>query len=67
LGSLCLAKLEADARKKGIDNLIADISSENTGSVAFHKKHGFSIAGELLNVGRKHNKSFGIVYMQKQL
>ncbi len=67
LGSICLAKLENEARKKGIDNLIADISSDNTGSVSFHKKHGFSIAGELLNVGNKHNKSFGIVYMQKQL
>lgn len=50
----------------GITDLVAEISSENYGSIAFHKKHGFYIAGELKNIGMKVNRKFGIMYMQKK-
>ena len=67
LGSKCLEKLEQDAIKMGIRNLIAEVSSENKESINFHKKHGFFIAGELKDIGEKFEHSFGVIYMQKRL
>lgn len=67
LGEKCLLKLEQDASEMGIIDLVAEISSENHGSIAFHKKHDFYIAGELKNIGVKLNRKFGIVYMQKSI
>ncbi|WP_297417978.1 GNAT family N-acetyltransferase [Clostridium sp.] len=67
LGEKCLLKLEQDASEMGITNLVAEISSENHGSIAFHEKHDFYIAGELKNIGVKFNRKFGVVYMQKNI
>ncbi len=67
LGEKCLLKLEQDALEMGITDLVAEISSENHGSIAFHKKHGFHIVGELKNIGVKFNRKFSIVYMQKKI
>ena len=67
LGSICLKRLEDEAVDMGIHDLIAEISSENNGSINFHKKYGFEVVGELKNVGFKRNRSFGVVYMQKYI
>ncbi|RDU24137.1 GNAT family N-acetyltransferase [Anaerosacchariphilus polymeriproducens] len=67
LGSNCLSKLECDAKQMNIEHLISEISSENSGSISFHKNHGFTVAGELHNVGEKLNRKFGIVYMEKSI
>lgn len=67
LGGTCLKKCEEDAADMGITNLIAEISSENVRSIAFHKKHGFQIVGELKGIGAKLKCSFGVVYMQKSI
>ena len=67
LGGKCLARLEAEAAAMGITNLLAEISLENVGSIAFHKTHGFVIAGELKDIGCKFARKFSIVYMQKSL
>ena len=64
---MCLDKLEKEAAKQGISNLIADISSENYGSINFHKKHEFSVVGELNEIGRKLDRNFSIVLMQKKI
>ena len=67
LGYECLLKLEEDAKVMGIKTLLAEVSSENTGSILFHKKHGFAVVGELKDIGTKFNRKFGIVYMQKEI
>jgi Sortase and related acyltransferases len=67
LGSQCLAKLEEDASKLGIHNIIAEISSRNDESITFHKKHGFEFAGKLNDIGEKLGNIFSIVYMQKKI
>lgn len=67
LGSKCLSILEEDAKKLGIQHLVAEISSENTGSISFHKKHGFTVCGELKDIGEKLNRKFGIIFMQKDI
>jgi Sortase and related acyltransferases len=67
LGSECLQKLEDEAKLIGVEHLIAEISSENQGSISFHAKHGFALAGELHDIGEKFDRKFGIVYMVKTI
>ena len=65
LGKQLLSMLEEDAKIKGIDNIIAEISTENISSIKFHEKNGFRYCGTLENVGSKFGRKFGVVYMQK--
>lgn len=67
IGSMCIKKLEEEAKKRNITNLISDVSSENTGSIHFHKKHGFTVIGELNNIATKFGRNFGLVCMQKKI
>jgi L-amino acid N-acyltransferase YncA len=67
LGVMALKKLEDSAKQKNIRKLIADISSENIRSINFHKKNGFKECGTFHNAGKKFNKSFSVVWMEKDL
>ncbi|MCQ2386725.1 MAG: N-acetyltransferase family protein [Clostridia bacterium] len=67
LGSQCLARLEAEAKERGICHLVAEVSSENEGSLSFHKQHGFSLVGELPEIGSKFGRRFGVCYLQKTI
>lgn len=67
IGAKCLSLLEQEGKALGVHNLIAEISSENTPSIQFHKKNGFSQVGELKNIGEKFGRKFGVVIMQKIL
>jgi len=65
LGALLLSRLNDDAKKKGIRTLLANISSKNEGSVRFHAKQGFTVAGTLAGVGEKFGEPFDVVWMQR--
>ncbi|WP_449246037.1 GNAT family N-acetyltransferase [Desulfarculus baarsii] len=65
LGRLLLQSLVASARQRGVDTLLAHVSSLNQGSIRFHQQNGFERRGELQRVGRKHGQDFGVVYLQK--
>ncbi len=67
LGSLALGRLEDDARAMGVTRLVANIASDNEGSVRFHELRGFTEYGRLGGVGRKLGRTFGVVYMEKAL
>ena len=67
LGKQLLLALEEDARTKGIDNIIAEISTENIPSLKFHEKNNFRHCGTLEDVGSKFGRKFGVVYMQKRI
>ncbi len=67
VGSDLLERLVEDARARGIDTLLASVSSENEGSIRFHARHGFVEAGRLRRVGRKFGKDFDVVWMQRFL
>ncbi|MEW6261822.1 MAG: N-acetyltransferase family protein [Thermodesulfobacteriota bacterium] len=67
LGKALLGHLEAEAVKMGIDTLLADISSRNEASLAFHLKNGFKECGRFEKVGRKFGQDFDQVWMQKHL
>lgn len=65
LGALLLSRLNEDAKKNGIRTLLANISSKNEGSVRFHARHGFTVAGTLAGVGEKFGEPFDVVWMQR--
>lgn len=67
LGSSVLARLESEALTKGIRTLLAEISSENPGSIEFHKQNGFTECGRFKGIGVKMNKTFDVIWMQKEL
>ena len=67
VGTTVLKKLEESAIDMGIKRLFADISSENKQSIEFHKKNGFVKCGHFKNAGKKFDKYFDIVWMEKEL
>jgi len=67
LGGELLGRLTEGARRLGVDNLVADVSSLNEASLAFHRKHGFVERGRLAAVGRKHGRDFDVVLFQKRI
>lgn len=67
VGGRILDRFIKDARKMGVDNLLASISSLNEGSINFHARHGFVECGRFRRIGRKKGREFDIVWMQKFL
>jgi len=45
--------------------LVANMSSKNEASIRFHKRHGFTEAGNLAGVGEKFGEPFGVLWMQR--
>ncbi len=67
LGTTILAMFVAEARKMGIDSILASISSRNVESIDFHVKRGFVECGKFKKIGRKFGQDFDVVWMQKRL
>jgi L-amino acid N-acyltransferase YncA len=67
LGKAALDRLEAEAKNMGIKNILASISSENVQSISFHKKFGFNECGKFEGIGKKWNKHFDTIWMQKKI
>ncbi len=67
LGTRMLDAMTRDATRLGIRSLVAQISSLNGGSIAFHGKRGFCECGRVGDAGRKFGESFDLVLMQKVL
>jgi phosphinothricin acetyltransferase len=67
IGGMILATLIREACQQGIDRVLASISSLNPDSLAFHAKKGFEEVGRLNGIGRKFDRDFDVVYMQRIL
>lgn len=67
LGKMLLDFLIKGALEKGITNILANISSLNSGSIGFHRKNGFAECGRFKNVGRKNGREFDTVWMQRAI
>jgi L-amino acid N-acyltransferase YncA/chorismate mutase len=67
LGNTLLNALEQEAGRLGIDTLLANISSHNQPSLAFHEKRGFKECGRFKRVSRKFGHDVDIVWMQKYI
>ncbi|MHB8862412.1 MAG: GNAT family N-acetyltransferase [Pirellulaceae bacterium] len=67
IGTALLNRLVDQAVPMGIDNLVANISSKNEESIAFHRKNGFRECGRIEQAGRKCGQDFDIVWMQRRI
>ena len=67
LGQRMLALFEEQARERGIDNILASVSSLNEQSLQFHARAGFERCGTFRAVGRKRGRDFDMVWFQKKL
>ncbi len=67
LGTLFLDAMETHARRVGIDHLLAHVASTNDASLAFHRAHGFQQCGVFHSIGRKHERSFDVIWFEKRL
>jgi L-amino acid N-acyltransferase YncA len=67
LGELLLKAVIEDARHMGIDSVLASVSSLNEPSLRFHLKNGFTQCGSFQSIGRKFNRDFDMVWMQKMI
>jgi phosphinothricin acetyltransferase len=67
LGTLMLEHLVEKSRKLGVRCLLANTSSANEASLAFHRKHGFEEVGRFRKIGTKHGTTFDLVWMQKHI
>lgn len=67
IGKIALNKLEEEARRKGVKNILANIASINKESLVFHSNNGFKKCGEFKGIIKKNSKQFDIIWMQKTL
>jgi len=67
IGKAIHESLLAEVKEKGIDTILAGISSLNSASLAFHKKRGFQECGRFLKIGRKWGQDFDVVWMQRMI
>jgi L-amino acid N-acyltransferase len=67
LGTLILNTLLDAARARGLQILVANLSSRNPQSLNFHKKHGFRECGRLERVGMKFGDRFDVIWMQRDV
>ena len=59
--------LERLGRERGIENFISIITSENEGSLRFHRKNGFTEVGVMHAVAFKFGKYLDVSFFQKRL
>lgn len=67
IGKKILEYIESEAKKQNISSILASISSLNEGSINFHAKNGFKECGRFINIGKKFDRYFDVVWMQKIL
>lgn len=67
IGKMALKKLEAEARSRGVKNILANIASVNKESLVFHLNNGFRKCGEFEGIMKKNSEQFGVIWMQKIL
>jgi phosphinothricin acetyltransferase len=67
MGTSMLKYLIEEGKKRNITSILANISSLNKGSIAFHKKHGFKECGRFEGICKKKGQVFDVVWMQRVL
>lgn len=64
-GRLLMGALEKVAHSENVMSLIAGISAENPGGIAFHRKMGFAVVGQVAKAGFKSGQWIDLILMQK--
>ncbi|NPV04925.1 MAG: N-acetyltransferase [Syntrophaceae bacterium] len=64
IGTGLLERVIAGARRKGVDTVLANVSSLNEASLRFHERHGFVECGRFRRVAEKKGRDLDAVWMQ---
>ncbi len=64
LGTSILQRFVQESRKRGVETILASISSRNEQSLCFHLKNGFRECGRFCNIGLKFGKAYDAIWMQ---
>jgi len=67
IGSRILERITGEAKRKGVDTILANVSSLNESSLRFHERHGFAECGRFRRVAKKKGQDLDVVWMQKIL
>ena len=67
IGRKLYCALEEILKRQGYRKLYAIITSENTGSIAFHKAMGYSHLAHFPGCGIKFGRVLGVTWMEKEL
>ena len=74
VGSLLYSQLEACLKEKGIENLLAGVAYceredeyLTKDSYKFHLREGYVMAGHLNDVGKKFDRYYDLLWMQKKI
>lgn len=67
IGAKILEAFIKEARIKGLEHILVNISSLNPGSIEFHRKNGFHKCGTFEGIGTKAGKKFSVVWMVRDL
>lgn len=67
IGRKLYEALEDALRDTAVHNLYAIVMYPGSGSVEFHEKMGYRIAGRLTDCGEKFGRLWSVVYMEKMI
>lgn len=67
VGQRLYTEIERLGRERGIENIVSIITSDNAGSLRFHRKNGFTEVGMMHAVAFKFGKYLDVSFFQKHL
>ena len=67
VGRALMQALERQAAARGLGVLVAGVSAENAGALAFHTAIGYRRVGHLSGVGHKFGRAMDLILLQKSL
>lgn len=67
IGQQLMQTLIAEAHTRGYHTMLGGVDADNTASLAFHERLGFTQVAHIRQVGRKFDRWLDLVFMQRML